>query len=75
MTNRVPPDWMLIKRIIRYVDSAPGGGMHRRDLADRLGMRAWGPDTRDALLVAWSQKRVDFCGDYVVRPARKSVRS
>jgi hypothetical protein len=76
MTNRSPqPDWVLIRRIVRYVNSAPGGGLHRRELAERTGLPAWGPVMRNALLVAWSRKSVDFCGDWVVMPAHKAARA
>jgi hypothetical protein len=63
-----PVDWFLVRRICRIVASAPGGGLHRDELASRSG--AYGADFGLALMVAYSRKKVDFCGRYVVKPAK-----
>jgi hypothetical protein len=66
--SRLPPDWPLIKEIIRQVRSAPGGGLHRAELAGTLHQRAYGESMHDALMVAYKLRKIDFCRHYVVRP-------
>jgi len=68
MTSRAP-DWSLIDGIVREVRAAPGAGLHRESLAERFRLPPYGDCMREALLVAWGQKRIDFCGQYVVVPA------
>jgi hypothetical protein len=72
MVSRQRPDWVLVKRIVRYVHSAPGGGLHRTELAERAGVPASGELFRHSLLVAYQYKRIDFCGQHVTAPACKS---
>lgn len=69
MSSR-PPDWPLIDEIVRRVQAAPGGGMHRADLGRSLGLPAYSRCVREALFVAYAQRKIDFCGQYVVRPPR-----
>jgi hypothetical protein len=55
-------------RAVRLVRDAPGGGMHRAELAELLDVRLgqlW-----DHLGPACGLKLIDFCRDYVVTPAR-----
>lgn len=67
-------DWLLVRRLARIVQYAPGGGMHRADLADRAGLPSWSADFRDALTIAYARRLVDFCGrSYVVRPGRNNA--
>jgi hypothetical protein len=69
MTRR-DPDWALIRRITRITAAAPGGGLHRTELADRAGVPAHGDAMKHSLLIAYQYKRIDFCGQWVVKPAR-----
>lgn len=62
------PDWVLIRRIIRIVDAAPGGGLHRADLAAALHLPAYGEPLKTALFIAYRKHKIDFCGQYVVKP-------
>jgi hypothetical protein len=62
------PDWLLIRRIIRTVHEAPGGGLHRADLAEILHLPAYGEAMQTALAIAWKLRKIDFCGQYVVSP-------
>jgi hypothetical protein len=59
---------LLINRIARIVHNAPGGGLHRLELADMLGLPARGPSMREALGIAYRRHRIDFCRQYVVKP-------
>jgi hypothetical protein len=68
--TRPPPDWGLIREIVRQVHAAPCGGIHRAELAERFHLPAYGTCMKDALGIAWRHKRIDFCGQYVVRPPR-----
>jgi hypothetical protein len=61
------PDWPLIRQIIRIVHEAPGG-LHRADLAAALSLPPYGESMQTALAVAWKQRKIDFCGQYVVKP-------
>jgi hypothetical protein len=67
--SSLPPDWLLIKEIIRQVRAAPGGGMHRAELAAITRLPARGQSMRDALIIAYKLRKTDFCGQYVVSPA------
>jgi hypothetical protein len=60
------PDWLLIRRIIRIVTER--GGLHRAELAEALHLPAYGESMQTALAIAWKQRKIDFCGQYVVRP-------
>lgn len=66
--TRLPPDWSLIREIVRTIHAAPGGYMHRAELAERFHLPARGTCMKDALGIAWRHKKIDFCGQYVVRP-------
>ena len=68
------PDWSLIREIVRRIEADPCGGIHRAALAARFGLPAYGPSMKHALMIAWTHKKVDFCGQYVVRPAVRSAR-
>lgn len=72
MTSRSQmTDWTLIDRLVKLVNSAPGGGLHRLELGTMPGVPDHGSHIRDALMIAYSRKRIDFCGQYVVRPVRR----
>ena len=62
------PDWPLIRQITGIVHQAPGGGLHRADLAAELSLPPYGEVMQTALMVAWKQRKIDFCGQYVVMP-------
>ena len=66
--NRDRPDWPLIRQIIRAVHTAPGGGLHRGELADLVHLPAYGKAFKTALFIAYRKREIDFCGRYVVRP-------
>jgi hypothetical protein len=66
--SRLPPDWSLIREVIRQVHAAPGGGLHRRELAGFFRLPPYGESMRDALGIAYRHRKIDFCGQYVVRP-------
>ena len=63
----MPPDWSLIKELIRQVHNAPGSGLHRAHLAAIVRLPAHGPCIRDALMIAYKLRKIDFCGQYVVK--------
>jgi hypothetical protein len=51
-------------RIAAIVRSDPAGGIHRADLADRLGL-PWA-ELRPGLFLAYRKRWTDFCGPYIV---------
>jgi hypothetical protein len=59
--TQLPPDWPLIRQIVRIVGADPCGGIHREDLAAKLHLPARGQVLRDALMVAYAGKKIDFC--------------
>jgi hypothetical protein len=66
--NTLPPDWLLIRRVVRIVHADPCGGVHRERLAEMLQLPARSPVLGDALGIAYRNKKIDFCGQYVVMP-------
>ena len=66
--SRLPPDWLLIRQIVRIVHTDPCGGISREALAEMLHLPACGRVLADALGVAYRNKKIDFCGQYVVKP-------
>jgi hypothetical protein len=66
--SSLPPDWPLIRRLVRIVTSDPCGGIHREELAGKLRVPARGRSMRDALGIAYRRRQIDFCGQYVVKP-------
>jgi hypothetical protein len=64
----LPPDWSLIRQLVRIVHADPCGGLHREALAERLHLPVRGRCLGDALGVAYRNKKIDFCGQYVVKP-------
>lgn len=68
--TRAEPDWLLINRINRIVHNAPGGGLCREELAEKLGLPARGQVLTAALMVAYRRKQIDFIRQYVVKPGR-----
>jgi hypothetical protein len=73
--NRLPPDWPLIREIVRIVHADPCGGLHREDLAEKLQLPPRGRALTDALMVAYANKRIGFCREYVVKPVQPRRRS
>jgi hypothetical protein len=71
MVSRHPPDWGLIREIVRVVSADPCGGIHRAELAERFSLAAYGSCMKDALGVAWRHRKIDFCGQYIVKPGEK----
>jgi hypothetical protein len=69
--SSMPPDWPLIRHIVRTVHNDPCGGIHREELAERLHLPARGQCMRDALGIAYRNKKIDFCWQYVVKPVTK----
>jgi hypothetical protein len=67
-STRLPPDWPLIRQIVRIVHTDPCGGLHREALAGMLHLPARGRVLGDALGIAYRNKKIDFCGQYVVKP-------
>ena len=63
-----PPPWPLIRQIVRIVTAAPGGGLHRADLAGLVHLPPYGKAFKTALMIAYKRGQVDFCGQYAVRP-------
>ena len=62
------PSWPLVRAIIRIVHAAPGGGLHRAELAESVHLPPYGEVFKTALMVAYREGEIDFCGRYVVRP-------
>jgi hypothetical protein len=69
--SSMPPDWPLIREIVRIVHNDPCGGIHREELAGRLHLPAHGRCLGDALGIAYRNKKIDFCGQYAVKPITK----
>jgi hypothetical protein len=67
--SRLPPDWPLIRGIVRTVHADPCGGIHREDLAEKLRLPPRSRVLSDALMVAYANKKIDFVRQYVVKPA------
>ena len=67
------PDWLLIRRIIRIVTAAPGGGLHRADVADLLCLSPFGEAFKTALMIAYKRGRIDFCRQFVVTANRREM--
>lgn len=63
-----PPDWLLIRAVIRAVnDPRWAGGVHRQHLAELVGVPPHGPDLRQAIGIAWRTRKIDACGQYIVK--------
>jgi hypothetical protein len=73
-STRLPPDWSLIRQLVRIVHNDPCGGLHREALAERLHLPARGRVLGDALGIAYRNKKIDFCGQYIVRPVTGHLR-
>lgn len=54
--------------LLARVEAAPCGGLHRAELAAMFGLPAYCPSMRAALGIAWQHRKIDFCGQYVVKP-------
>ena len=67
---RAEPEWPLARRIAILVAGAPGRGMRRDELLERLGM-SWA-DVKPSAMLAYKRGGIDFCRDYVVAPMRRS---
>jgi hypothetical protein len=65
---RLPSDWTLYRQLIRIVHADPCGGIHRDELAERCGVPPRGKAIGQALGIAYRHKKIDFCGQYVVKP-------
>jgi hypothetical protein len=70
--RRSPPDWLLIRQITRIVHQAPGGGLHREELAETVGLDTGSPLLREALMIAYKQRQIDFIRQYAVKPERRT---
>jgi hypothetical protein len=66
-TCRLPPDWLLIRQVVRIVHNAPGGGLHRAELAEKVGLPPDSPALRQALMIAYRNHKISFCRQYVVK--------
>jgi hypothetical protein len=66
--SSLPPDWPLIRHIVRIVHADPCGGIHRDALAEQLHLPARGRCLSDALGIAYRNQKIGFCGQYVVKP-------
>ena len=71
--SREPLDWPLIRRLARIVHNDPCGGIHRDALAERLHLPPRGRCMAGALGIAYRNKKIDFCGQYVVKPAVRRI--
>jgi hypothetical protein len=65
---KMPPDWPLMKRLIGRVRNDDCGGLHRLALADELRVPPGSRAFTNALMIAYANKKIDFCGQYVVKP-------
>ena len=50
------PPWPLIRQIIRIVTAAPGGGLHRADLAGLVHLPPYGEAFKTALMIAYRKE-------------------
>ena len=66
--SSLPPDWPLIRHLVRVVHADPCGGLHRERLAEMVQLPPRGRSMVDALGIAYRNKKIDFCGQYVVKP-------
>jgi hypothetical protein len=66
--SSLPPDWALIRQVVRIVHADPCGGIHREHLAERLRLPPRSRVLGDALAIAYRIGKIDFCGPYVVKP-------
>jgi hypothetical protein len=66
--SRELPDWPLIRQVVRIIRADPCGGLHREALAEMLHLPARGRPLSDALAIAYRNKKIDFCGQYAVKP-------
>jgi hypothetical protein len=73
--NALPPDWPLIRRVVRIVHADPCGGVHRERLAEMVQLPARSRALSDALVIAYRNKKIDFCRQYVVRPITPEERA
>jgi hypothetical protein len=67
--SRFRPTWPLIRQVVRIVHADPYGGAHRERLAEMLQLPARRRALSDALVIAYRNKKIDFCRQYVVKPA------
>jgi hypothetical protein len=61
------PDWPLIRQV-RIIHTDPCGGIHREDLAAMLQMPVASRALGQALMIAYKNHKIDFCGQYAVKP-------
>jgi hypothetical protein len=73
--SSLPPDWPLIRHLVRIVHAHPCGGIHRDQLGQMLRLPPRGRPMVDALGIAYRNKKVDFCAGYVVKPITPSPKS
>lgn len=66
--SKPAPNWALIRGVTRIVHNAPGGSLHRAELAERTGLPPRSPALREALMIAYRNREIDFCRQYVVKP-------
>lgn len=62
-------DWRMARRIASLAALEPGHGIHRNDLARRLG--SLGPELGRWIMLAYCRGMVDCVRDYVVAPPVK----
>jgi DNA-binding transcriptional MocR family regulator len=65
--SALPPDWSLIKQIVRIVNDDPCGGIHRDELAEKLHMPPGSKALGQALAIATRRGQIDWCGRYAVK--------
>jgi hypothetical protein len=63
----LPPDWSLIRQIVRIVNDDPCGGIHRDELAEKLHMPPGSKALGQALAIATRRRQIDWCGRYAVK--------
>jgi hypothetical protein len=61
----LPPDWAMIRQVVRIVHADPCGGIHREGLAEMLQLPAGSRALSDVLVIAYRSKKIDFCRQYI----------
>ena len=74
--NTVSEGWIVQRQLLKLVQEAPGGGVHRSEIVAELGL-TWPYLWRQGAGQLYGRGLVDFCGAYLVtvpRPRQEVTR-